>query len=260
MMKKLLPLLFALIFSTNAFALYMGNPSEPNIIQSRIFFSEDAFMIVKVGYQGDYVLDRRLKTYGGTHGRIDSFNFYMNQGVFTLNFLERFEVFGSVGAMQTTLSHRPKFDHQRREYQSNDHTTWGVGGRAILFEWGKTAIGVEGGFQWANPHIKWDALNGTSFTTDAVMRYREWQVAAGVSHQIDIFIPYGGVKYSNVYALMSQLRPDLMLQHSSFKMRSRDYFGLVLGCTLSPSKIIDFTVEVRMIDEQAISLASNIQF
>lgn len=241
-------------------ALYMGNPDEPEIIQTAIFTPEDAIVKFKLGYQGDFVFDRRLKAYDGVQGRIDTCSFHTDQGVLTLTFLDRIDVYGSVGAIETEFSHRPKIDHNRREYQSNYSTTWGVGGRLVLFTWDNTTLGMQGGFQWANPHIKWDALNGTAFTTDAVMRYREWQIAAGVSHQIDLFIPYLGIQYSNVHALLSQLRPDLELGRSHFRMRNRDYFGLVVGCTLSPGKWIDLTIEVRMIDEQALSLAGNAKF
>ena len=147
-----------------------------------------------------------------------------------------------------------------QEYQTNYRVTWGVGGRVIVYEWGNSYIGLEGGYQWAYPHIKWDALNGAAFTTDATMRYREWQAGLGFAHRIEMLIPYIAVKYSNVKAKVSSIRSNIALAHCHFKLSNRDHFGLVLGCTLTTGKYLDINVESRMIDEQAVSLAGNIKF
>ncbi len=257
---KLIGVFILLCSSIKGFALYMGNPAEPEIIEKGMFIPQDAVISVKIGYQGDFIFDRRLRAYDGVQGRMDRFNVHSDQGVLTLSFFDRLDIYGSVGALETNFSHRPKPGHQRREYESGSQMTWGVGGRAILFKWGNTDVGMQGGFQWANPHIKWDALNGESFTTDAVLRYREWQIGVAASHQIDLFTPYLGVKYSHVFGLLSQLRSNLELPKRSFKLRNRDYFGLVLGVTLSPKRWIDLTCEVRMIDEQAITIDGNLKF
>jgi hypothetical protein len=259
-MKRSLFIFFALVVGSNAFALYLGNPASPDAIERGLFIAEDAFMTVKAGYQVDFILDKRFKYYSGASARIDSFEGELNQGVITLDFLERIEAYASVGAMQATFSHRPKPGQFMREYQTNYRVTWGVGGRLIVYEWGNSFIGLEGGYQWAYPHIKWDALNGSAFTTDAKMRYREWQAGVGFAHRIEMFIPYIAVKYSNVKAKVSSIRHDLELAHSHFKMRNRDHFGLVLGCTLTPDKFFDINVESRLIDEQAITLAGNVKF
>lgn len=253
--------LFLFLFClTNLHALYLGNPDSPNAVDKGFFIAEDAFIGIKVGYQVDFVYDRRLKSYAGAHARVDQFDAQLNQGVLTINFVDRIEAYGSVGSMEATFSHRPKPGRYRREYQTNYKVTWGVGGRVIIYEWERACIGLEGGFQWANPHIKWDALNGYAFTTDAVVRYREWQVGLGASYQIDMFIPYAAIKFSEVNARLGSLRHDLDLNTSHFKMTNRDHFGLVLGCTLTPGKVLDVTIESRMIDEQAITFAGNLKF
>lgn len=243
-----------------ACALYLGNPAAPEIIEEGFFIPEDTFLKVKVGYQLDVTFDRRLKSYAGADARVDQYEMIMNQGVVTLNAVDRVEGYASVGAVKSTFSHRPQPNHARREYQTNERVTWGVGGRIILFEWGNSFIGIAGGYQWAFPHIKWDALDGAAFTTSATMKYREWQVGLGIAHQVDFLVPYAAVKYSNVQAKLSSLRSNLELNHSHFKMRNRSHYGLVLGCTLTTGKIFDFTIESRMIDEQAISFAGNAKF
>ncbi len=258
-MKTFFALILTLCSAIGGEALYLGNPMSPNIIEKGLFLPDDSFFDLSFGYQLDFLLDKRLKSYAGAGARVDNFYGQMNQGVFTFSCMDRVEAYASVGALESTFSHRPKPGHFMREYQTNYRLTWGVGGRLIAYQWGDSCIGLEGGFQWANPHIKWDALNGAAFTTGATMRYREWQVGLGFSHRIEIFIPYIAVKYSNVKIKVFSLRSDLELDHSHFRMRNRDHFGLVLGCTLAACKYFDVNVESRLIDEQAITLAGNIK-
>lgn len=260
MKKTSLTLLFIYLFAA-AEALYFGNPCSPEMVSQGLFITEDAFLDFKAGYQMDYVFDKRLKSYAGAKARMDEFQALLNQGVITFNFVDRIEAYASVGSMQVTCSHRPHPNHSRREYQSSYKVTWGVGGRILIYEWTHACLSLQGGYQWANPHIKWDALNGEAFTTSAVMRYREGQVGLGLSYQIDTLIPYIAIKYSDVHGLISSLRrSNLNLKKSHFKMTNRDHFGLVLGCTLTSGKYFDLTVESRLIDEQAISLAGDVKF
>jgi major outer membrane protein len=259
-MKKIFSTLLLIVLFANAHALYLGNPDSPDAVPEGFFIPEDAFIGVKAGYQVDYVFDKGLKSYAGASARVDQFQAMLNQGVITFDLVERIEVYGSVGAMEASFSHRPGPEHYRREYQTNDKLTWGVGGRILIYQWREISLGLAGGFQWANPDIKWDSLNGEAFTTGAKMLYREWQVGLGISRTVDMFIPYGAIKYSNVSARVVSLRSNLDLDTSHFRMTNRDHFGIVLGCTLTPGRYFDVTVESRMIDEQALTLAGNLRF
>ncbi len=258
-MKKILSVL-AFFFCADIAAAYVGNPSEPVAIETGIFMADDSIMKIKMGYEGDFIFDARLKASGGVSGGIDECKIYTNQGVLTLEFLDRVEIYGSVGSMRATLSHRPRVDHKLREYQTREAPTWTTGGRVLLFQWHDTSLGMQGDYQWGNADLLWDTLNGTSLKTNGAMRYRQWQIAFGVSQQIDIFIPYAAVKYSNTHMVLSKLSKNLELDSSWFTMRNRGHFGLVLGCTLAAFKIIDLTGEVRLIDEEAISVTANIKF
>jgi major outer membrane protein len=251
---------FSAIFSmTSLYALYNGNPSAPDIIDEALFSCQDNFFVIKAGYQGDYVFDRKLAARKGITGRMDQSQIGMNQGVLTLNLQDRFEIYGSVGAMNAFLSDRPHVDGQRRQYETHDELTWGVGGRCLIVPFKNIDFGVDACYQYANPHLAWNAINGVAYKTRGRLKYEEWQVGLGLSYHIDFFTPYLAVKYSNVWAKMSHIRPDI-LPVSHFKMKSREHFGLALGCTLSNGKIFDLTGEVRLFDEQAVSVAGNIKF
>lgn len=256
-MKKI----FALIpfLQVALFALYEGNPAEPQIIDQGFFISQDSLFSVKVGYQGDWVLDRKLRSVDESHGRIDQFCMRMDQGVVTLNCLDRIELYTNVGSMTATFWHRPHFDNQRREYQSHDRWTLGGGLRILLMQWGNTCLGVDGKLQYGAPHLKWITVNGVSFGTGADFTYREWQVSLALSHTVDIFTPYIGATYSNVHVHVDGLK-HTVFPNSHFKMVSRDHFGMALGCTLSSGKKVDLNFEVRLFDEQAVIAAGNVKF
>jgi hypothetical protein len=255
-MKKILALLLC---PFSVYALYQGSPAQPQIIDQGFWFPQDSFMTVKVGYQGDYVYDRKMKLYGDFHNRIDRFQIWTNQAVMTANVLDRFEVYASAGSMTVDFWHRLNVDGKRREYESHDNWTVGGGARLLLLQWGNTSLGVDGTLQYANPFIVWDALDGVAHATGAHVRYLDWQVGFALSYTADLFTPYIAAIYSSADARLDGVHDDV-LPTTHVKMRSRDHFGMALGCTLSSGKIFDLTFEARLIDEQAVTAAANVKF
>jgi hypothetical protein len=255
-MKKLIA---AFLCIPSLYALYLGNPAEPQIIDEGFFISQDSLFSVKVGYQGDFVFDRKLRAFDGATGRIDRFNIWMNQGVLTLNILDRFEAYASVGSITTSFWDRPHIDHQRREYETHDKWTAGGGLKLIVMQWGNTVLGADGKLQYGAPHIKWATVDGISYATGARVVYREWQVGLAVSHTVDLFTPYIGATYSHVKGEVEHLS-HTVYPRSHFKFRCRDHFGMAVGCSLSSGKKVDLNLEARMFSEQAVTGAANVKF
>ena len=249
-------LLFPLFCSTVS-ALYMGNPAETELIDQGFFIPQNSCFGVKIGYEGDIVFDRKLRSMG--KGRIDDFSLIMNQATLTLNYLDRFELYGSGGALSSQFYFRPKVDNARREFQTHDHWTGGGGGRFLLAQWGNTGIGVDGKIQWGTAGIKWITVNGVSHASGAYLSYREWQASVAAYHTIDLFTPYLGVKYSNVHARVGDLSKTVY-PHHHFNMYNRNRFGMALGCTLSQGKKIDLFAEVQLVDEFGLSFGGNLRF
>lgn len=256
-MKAIFFLFFLLL--SPLYALYNGNPSAPNLIDEPLFSCEEDLFILKAGYQGDFVLNRKLQADHGATGRMDEAQLSMNQGVLTLNMQDRFELYGSVGAMNAFLSHYSRHDYQRREYQTHDNLAWGAGARFVIVPFEHIDLGIEGGYQKARNHLSWITLDGVPIESRGLFLYQEWQVGIGLSYHVDFFTPYLAVKYSNVNAKFTHLGSNLLIGNG-FKMHSREHYGLALGCTLSNGRIFDLTAEVRLFDEQAATLAGNIKF
>src|SRR5690349_10377412 len=95
-------------------ALTVGNPAQPQIIDQGFWIPQDALVGVKVGYEGDRVQNRKMRANGGAHGRIDAMTLSFDQGVVILNYMDRLELYGSVGSMHGEVSHRPHLDRKCR--------------------------------------------------------------------------------------------------------------------------------------------------
>jgi hypothetical protein len=256
-MKKLLALV--LLLQAGLYALYQGNPAEPQLIDQGFFIPQDSLVAVKVGYQGDWVFDRKLKAMAGAHGEIDRFYIFMNQGVATFNMIDRIELYLSVGSMDISFAHRPRTDHARREYWTHDKWTAGGGLRILLMQWKNTCLGVDGKCQYAAPGFKSVTLDGDAVSPEGRCLYREWQVSFAFSHTVDIFTPYIGATYSNVHAAVQNLSIGF-LPHRHFKLVNPNRFGLAVGCSLCSGKKVDLNFEARLFDEQAATVAGNVKF
>lgn len=217
---------------------------------------------MKAGYQRDWVFDRNMKAVSKISGRLDDFEYIADQGVLTVNLIDRIEVYGSVGAARFYASNRPSGAGVRNEYQSYDQFAWGLGLRGTIYEWKGLSFGMNACYQKAQPDIKWITTNGALVNppSGSKIRFYEWQIGAGASYQVDMFIPYIGAKWSNAGANFKHLPQNFLPTGRHFKTKNRRKFGMVIGTTLSTSNRFAATVEARLIDEQSITLAADIKF
>ena len=260
-MKRFLFLLLILSLKGHLFALYMGNPALPGIIEQGFFFSTENWFAVKTSYERDWVFDRDMKAVSSISGRMDDFEYIADQGLLIFNIIDRIEIYGSGGAMRISASHIP-LRGVRNEYETHDQFTWGIGGRGLFAEWGNCSFGIDVKYQRAHPTIKWMTQNGTPVNprVGSKISFHEWQVGLGVSYQVALFYPYIAVKYSNAQARFKHLPTGFFPNTRHFKVKNRRKFGMAIGTTLSNGSRFDVSVEARIIDEQAITLAAQIKF
>ncbi len=247
----------------NMYGLYYGSPNLPDTAREGILLSKTCPVGIKVGFQADYVLDKSLKiaSQKSTHS-MEVFKYYLEQGVLTLNFINRFEVYGSMGAMQFHMEPRTT-SVIRQTYDTNYRFSWGLGGRAILFEFSKAALGVDFKYQASSPPFSWICVNAVPKASvgEAKFRYREWQIGLGLSYALELFTPYIGALYNQSSGQFKYLPKTLLPNHKRhFSMTSRKKFGMAVGTTLSTGGSFELDLEARMIDETAVSAAANFRF
>lgn len=263
LMKKWL--LCSVLFATlHLQGLYQSNPILPEIIDKGFFMPEDLFMGIRIGYQHDQVFNRNLKKRGQLEGNVSTVSQMYDQGVLTMNFWDRVDVFASLGAMSIYVSDRQKINtsHFQLEYQTSDNFTWGTGLRAAIINWKSTVFGASANYQYANPKVNWNTVEGLTFSNTAKVRWSEWQVGVAVAQQIDIFTPYIGVNYSKVSSTVHNIAKDPLIPSypTRFKMKSRNHFGMALGCDFSNEKYFDLGIEMQLISERAFTIKADIRF
>ena len=253
------------IFSFSLFSMPVGNPSFPCAIEDGIFTTSASQISFRVGYEGDFISDRRLKQETDPSKRINNLTQYLNSALVTVNLLNRLDLFGSYG--KAKLKADWIFEESENvfsyiELETRYGEAWSCGGNVILFEWGNTCFTVGGGYAYKNPKILWLSKNGEVFPiAHENFKFFEWQVSAGLSQKMDIFIPYICAKYSKAQAYVSNRDTVISSDQSdSLKMKSKNNYGMALGCALLANKYFMLNVEVRLIDEEAFSIVGDFKF
>jgi hypothetical protein len=279
-MKKLLICAFLFLGSTLS-ALPLGNPAEPGIYKRGAFLCGgnnnlcdpcfnwcDAFSL-RIGFYGDYVFNRGLKIVKEPNPLIkgsdfDEYQIFTNAGYIALNFINRLDVFTTLGETTTKIKSNltglaPGLLGEGELIQS-PHFSWSVGSRALLFSWRCFDFGLEG--QYFHRTIKTsheiDYSTGlVAFRDISPGSYREWQVGGGVSLTFatpcnDVkLIPYVGAKGA-------WLKRTIL--GGQAEDRAPRHWGFATGMTLAVLEAAGVTVEGRFGDEKAISVLGEFRF
>jgi len=262
-MKKII--LILTFFSVFGFSMPAGNPSSPSLIKEGFFISQATWFNFRVGYEGDFVRDRRLLQNDGSKRKVNEFKRYNNSVKAVFNVLKRLDIYGTWGENKIEANwviEEMQNAYSFLEIESRYDNCWSCGGKAIFFEWGNTNFSVGGGYSYTKPKILYLIKNGEIDKLDFFnMNFNEWQVDVGISYKIDIFTPYALLKYSKA---KSKLAIDGTIIASNFSselyMKSNNNLGIALGCALSSSKYFFLNAEVRLIDEEAVTINGEFKF
>lgn len=261
---KIWTLVLTLLF-TPLFALYNGNPSNPDMPEEGIWISNDYWWGFKLGYEWDYTFEKKIKVEeraSSVRERFDTYCARKNEGALIFNVSDRFEIYGKLGVMKLDLTHRPT-NTTKLDYFTDNQFLWGVGGRIILVYWEEIVMGVNGIYSGSYMRISEIIENGNPrCTSGARFKYSEWQVGVSFSREIGIFSPYIGLAYSSLYSSLYNIPsdPNFSTVISDEDLETREPFILLLGIGLTKGKNASINLESRLIGEKAISLTGNIRF
>ena len=287
-MKNLWSLLLIALLPIAGFALPVGNPWDASLLCEGILWDGncsdpndpcvnwcDAWSI-RFGFYGDYVFDRHLQVDDhGNHSTIHKTEIYTNAGYLSLNFYDRFDIFGTLGATHIA------FTAQRGAFSSavaNDYFffdaetyfSWSVGFRGTILEWGCFGIGAEAQYFYTRPKVNFvrDETDSPQYgrTGDRIV-YHEWQVGLGASYKYYIvscetsLVPYIAIKCSGA----SLHSGGLLYEDGGNSIQVLDlendrWFGFAVGATLVGSNKVNVTVEGRFIDERAVHVNTQFRF
>lgn len=284
-MKKLLLTMLTILTCGAAYALPTGNPADPALTPQGLFWNDECCeapcdpcdpcgfdwdVSLRLGFYGDYVFNRKLQLNGPTDSRIDDFELFTNAGLIVLNFWERLDIYTTLGATNMALSTNALdfglIGLGRLYLETESDFSWSVGVRGILWECGCTTVGLDARYFRTSPDIKRITVNETfsAYPEDLELEYREWQVSLGVSHRINMFVPYVAVQWSKVDVDFDGdpfLIPGITVAALSPRdLEERHQWGYAVGVSLVDCDIMTLNVEGRFRNEKAISVNAQIRF
>jgi len=256
-MKKLFLLLAFLVAVTMAdlgWTAPVGNLASPKLLSSKWLQSEESS--IKAGGEIDLVLDGKLEGMDDTE-----LNFYSAKIGLTL--ADKVDVYGILGAADG--EYEETYDSTKVSWETETEFAWGMGCTVLLHEFENGIIlGFDGKYRITEPDVDRLIVGGTTYdipsgsVTNVSIEHEEWQVALGLAKQFGMFIPYGGVKYSDAEATMRSTVSGTT--YSSEGVNRADNVGIFVGCDIVSSENILLNAEGRFIDEEAVSFAATIKF
>lgn len=287
-MKKVLALVAGLMTYSAVYALPVYNPDQPELLKYGVFTCGDSCWGLELGFRGDYVFDRKVKHSGhranlaDRHKDVCDYSISTNAGQLTLNLWDRVDIYGWVGAAETHYEDQVRLVTSITPFETDwlnisgstrEGTAWGVGARAVLWQCGRTAVGIDGQYAHSEAKFKCLTINGvpvqevTGLDLDSSrfkIRNSEWQVSLGISHRICWFVPYVAVKYSNFRGRFRSgdflFSGALGTANADGHFRNRDVVGFVAGISLVDSERMHITAEGRFFDERALTVAADFRF
>lgn len=258
--------LFWILLPTSLCAAPVGNPAEPDLVNEGFISLKNNFGVsLRIGYEGDFVSDMRMKQTEQGYGDIDNNQQTTNSGTATLNFLDRIDLFGVFGSSRITANWRfsgLKRTINRVEIETDYRFLWALGARVILYQWGNATLGAGGRYSTFCAPISWLTLNGSLKTTEAEnLEWRQWQTNLLFSYKIDLFIPYLGINYLSAQTKLRDFSVPISSSLSDcLHMKNRSSTGLIIGSALTTGKYFMLNIEGRLINEEAFSISGDIKF
>jgi len=263
-MKKFCSLFFLFMVICSLDAAPVGNTMAPSLIQEGFLIPAASWVDFRIGYEGDFVGDGRMRQTVQGSGRVDTFQQYTNTATITLNVLDRLDLFAVMGSSRVCSDWRFNIAGvvTRIQLETLYHFLWGAGGRGIIFEWGKLCLGAGGRYAYCNYKPSWLTTNAAPVNVgSARVIWREWQVDLDLAYNIDLFTPYIGVKYSNAAAKLGTFSNPISNSGDGLNhFENRTPVGIFIGCSISNCKYFMLNIEGRLIDEDAVTISGDLRF
>lgn len=251
-MKKL-SLLFVFIFSFSSFvsAAPVGNPSGPVLL--------DGKYPTKFSLEAETVIDRELKTAASSGKKVKFYSLFYT-GKISLFVNNKVDAYVLIGTQESNVRN---FVNEHYIINGKTDIAYGAGVSYIIYTteiWnGIGRIGADVKYRQFQPDI--DDLkyyHETIPVNDDKMIFREWQASLGFSYQYKKFVPYAGIKYSDLHARIKFRQDNNLISETD--IRSDNIIGLFAGLDVILNDFITLNMEVREFDEEALNLGMSIRF
>ena len=272
-------------------ALPAGNPADASLYTNNFWFGDASscdpcdpcgswcdWFDWRLGFYGDYVYNRHLKTRANNNNPIAApvmeTSIFTNAGLIALDVCDWLEAFGTVGVSNFYI--RTTANVWRGLTTSNEETevffapsmSYSGGLRATIWQCDNFYVGGMAQYFYSNTEI--DAFLAfvpgtvTHFNTSRSGSYQEWQVAIGAAYSFMnsanfAFVPYANVEVSGVnWDLQKVFTVDQTYIFQT--LRENKVVGWSLGLSAILCDLVGVTVEGRWANEKAIHVNGQLSF
>ena len=271
--KKFLALFTGVLAVCGLSANPMGNPADPVIYEDGISMTGKSDMSYRLGYIGDFVMDRKLRIKHQKDTKTETAEKDFNGAELTVNMYDRFDVFGRLGySSYNTRWLSPLFGTGTAlRTSTRSDFAWALGAKGVLYQWDNTTVTVNGSYAQGNAKVDRVELTGTSIisglssglthVTDLGVKQRErkWNLGASVGYQIENFSPYVGLQYIKDKCSFNHDGSIAQLKNLA-RLENRKKIGGVLGLGMTSGKKASLNIEGRFLGEIALALTGQARF
>ena len=231
------------------FAAPVGNPAGSVLLEGNY--------PTKFSLEAETVFNRKLKS--GSYGS-PKFSGVFYTGKLSLYVGNKLDIYGLVGVYEGKIKN---FINDTYIIDTKTDAVLGLGVNYVLHEWeflnGILRVGADAKYRQFKPDIddvrQWRV---STVTTDEALSFKEWQIALGLAYQYKKFIPYAGMKYSDMGSHIKFKQNAITYSDSS--LCSKNVWGLFYGADVLVDDNISFNIEGRNIDENALNAGLNVRF
>ncbi|MCX5692169.1 MAG: hypothetical protein NTX47_00545 [Candidatus Omnitrophica bacterium] len=284
-MKKLYLVIIAIIISISCvaksgFTATVGNSLDLDVPERSAILRQEAVegtldeceqaVKVKASLDLEFVFNKDLHTTDELNKTELKGQWYM--GKLGLTLFNRIEPYIKIGTSDLEV----KWKHGAQEIEVDADSGFALGGgvKAKIWEFENLGIRLTGDAQYrtTEPDVSEIAVSGTSvIDKGATFKIDEWQASLLVSKKFEIplklqsiyIVPYTGVTYADSNADVNFENPNSpSTDYSLFDANNKKLYGFVLGCDIVPSLSSSFiySIELRLVDEIALSLGGTVKF
>ncbi|MFH0732757.1 MAG: hypothetical protein V2A72_07555 [Candidatus Omnitrophota bacterium] len=260
------------------FAATVGNALDLDLPQRSAMLRQDIVentldeceqaVKVKVSFDAEFVFNKDLHVNSDLRGAEIKGQWYMTKLGMTI--FNRVEPYVKVGT--SNLTARWKHGAQEIEVASDNGFAWGGGLKINILEfWGIRLTG-DAQYRTTDPDVKEATVNAISAKdSGAKFEVEERQASLLVSKKFEIplklqsiyVVPYAGVSYADSNVDVSFLNANNPTgDYSLFDANNKKLYGFIFGFDIVPSlsSAFVYSLELRLVDEVALSLGGTMKF
>ena len=239
---------FCLLNSGFCLAAPVGDPAEPAVLEGRY--------PTKFTLQAEAVFKRELKS--GAYTAKFSGLFYTGKVSLYMN--KKVDIYGLAGTYNGKVK---GFFDGHYDITTKMGGVLGLGVTYVLYEWmlpnGILRLGTDAKYRQFKPDVeKVTWWRDDIAATDSALSFSEWQASLGLAYQYKKYIPYLGLKYSDMKSRIKFTKDPTTQFNNS--ILSKNKIGLFYGADMLVADNISFNIEGRCIDEKAVNIGLNTRF